>query len=785
VTFRARLTGAFLAVVMGPVLVGGVFVGITVNAINHSHERDRLNLAVNTTRTMIAAACDRLQTTAEAAATTTVAGTRPTLAQSLVTAGRASAIHIENAAGFTLVTTPNAPSAPWALCTPLPASSGIPAYDPSVDGPYTALASVVVMTNQLGQPAGYAYAIQTLTPAFVKQMSASTGVQTTIMSLGTPSVSTQSAAAAKHIAKFAAGLSRGSIGEDRGRYVRRMDPAGEQPFTIGMSVPVTPSGGLVAIVIAVATFAALAAIVAAWALARTTTKPLDEIAEAAGRIADGDLGTRVPVRHDDEVGHVGAAFNRLSRDMQSYATALTNSRDQLRGNLDMIGDTLASTHDLPRILRVILASAISATGAQAGVVLLADPSGSELRVQCEQGFDEPSAQDLAALVLTPGEGLLGSVAATGVARRGHPDDAAGPAPLPHEPTCRTFLAVPLRSPVAPPTAIAGVAGVVGVAGTVGAVGVLALYDRLGDDDFDDTDLRTVRSFAGHASIAVDNVRAHDEAQRLSHTDPLTGLYNYRHLKDLLRRETNRSTRFGHPLCVMVMDLDRFKEVNDTYGHAAGDAVLMEFASRIGVEIRGVDLAFRYGGEEFVLLLPETDGIGGITLAQRLGAAVRDAPFTIPGGRSEAGTRTTESTASETVAVTVSIGVAVFPEHGMDGTQVVESADDALYAAKAAGRDTYRLAVSRVAATPVIDASFTSLERHEGRFDHAPTQVVPSQPAAEAPVVRDEETAPAGIGGPSGFSGFGRWRNRGSGRAGGRLSGGAPGSPPPPRQSRGR
>ena len=134
---------------------------------------------------------------------------------------------------------------------------------------------------------------------------------------------------------------------------------------------------------------------------------------------------------------------------------------------------------------------------------------------------------------------------------------------------------------------------------------------------------------------MDNVRQHDEAKRLSHTDPLTGLYNYRHLKELLRREVHRAARFGHSLAVLVMDLDRFKQVNDTYGHAAGDAVLVEFARRIGIEIRGVDVAFRYGGEEFVLLLPETDALGGITLAQRLGASVREVPVAVPGGHAAA------------------------------------------------------------------------------------------------------------------------------------------------------
>src|SRR5262249_38468714 len=136
-------------------------------------------------------------------------------------------------------------------------------------------------------------------------------------------------------------------------------------------------------------------------------------------------------------------------------------------------------------------------------------------------------------------------------------------------------------------------------------GVIALYDRAGGAEFDDGDLQTVRTFAGHAAGAVDNVRLHDEARRLSHTDPLTGLYNFRHLQDTLGREISRSQRFGHPLCVMALDLDLFKHVNDTYGHGAGDAVLVEFARRVGGVIRGVDLAFRAGGEEFVLLLPET------------------------------------------------------------------------------------------------------------------------------------------------------------------------------------
>jgi diguanylate cyclase (GGDEF)-like protein len=170
---------------------------------------------------------------------------------------------------------------------------------------------------------------------------------------------------------------------------------------------------------------------------------------------------------------------------------------------------------------------------------------------------------------------------------------------------------------------------------------------------------------------------HEEAQRLSLTDPLTGLWNYRYLRESLRREVERASRFGRTLAVLVLDLDHFKEVNDTYGHAAGDAVLGEFARRIRIGLREVDVAFRQGGEEFVVLLPETDAYGGAIVAERLGAAVRDRPVSI------------EMRGS--IPVTVSIGVAVFPEHGKTAQEVLQAADDALYAAKNAGRDTHCVA----------------------------------------------------------------------------------------------
>jgi diguanylate cyclase (GGDEF)-like protein len=165
-------------------------------------------------------------------------------------------------------------------------------------------------------------------------------------------------------------------------------------------------------------------------------------------------------------------------------------------------------------------------------------------------------------------------------------------------------------------------------------------------------------------------------QQLAITDALTGLGNVRHLTDSLRLEVERAARFRRSIGVLLLDLDHFKEVNDTYGHRAGDAVLTEFAQRIRGVVREVDLAFRQGGEEFVILLPETDIGGSLTAARRVGEAVRSEPFVVDAGP---------------IGVTVSIGVAVYPRHASSGPAVLEAADAALYAAKAAGRDTFVLA----------------------------------------------------------------------------------------------
>ena len=172
-------------------------------------------------------------------------------------------------------------------------------------------------------------------------------------------------------------------------------------------------------------------------------------------------------------------------------------------------------------------------------------------------------------------------------------------------------------------------------------------------------------------------------------DPLTGLYNRRYLSETLERELARAMREGYPVSLVMADIDHFKDVNDTYGHAAGDLVLRSLGCIFKADTRPGDIACRYGGEEFLLVLPNADARTAVARAEQL--------------RKEIG-RSRVAWLGHDVGVTLSLGVASFPLYGATGDEVVAAADLALYAAKAAGRD--RVALSGVA--PDADGSVARL-----------------------------------------------------------------------------
>jgi diguanylate cyclase (GGDEF)-like protein len=168
-------------------------------------------------------------------------------------------------------------------------------------------------------------------------------------------------------------------------------------------------------------------------------------------------------------------------------------------------------------------------------------------------------------------------------------------------------------------------------------------------------------------------------------DPLTGLYNRRYLEEFLQKEIYRSQRSGKPFAVVMIDVDHFKRFNDTFGHEAGDMVLQELGKFLRHNVRGSDVACRYGGEELTLILPESSLENSETFAEKIREGVKHLNV--------------KSRHQSLDGITISIGVAVFPQDGLTYEQLLESADGALYRAKKAGRDRVILASDTVSPSP--------------------------------------------------------------------------------------
>jgi diguanylate cyclase (GGDEF)-like protein len=198
-------------------------------------------------------------------------------------------------------------------------------------------------------------------------------------------------------------------------------------------------------------------------------------------------------------------------------------------------------------------------------------------------------------------------------------------------------------------------------------GTLTLFGA----SFTDDQRMTAASLSAHAVVALENARLHRIVEHQALVDGLTGLANRRQCERSLTSELARAQRFAGPLAVVVADLDDFKDVNDRFGHPAGDVVLREFAAVLRETLRDADLAGRWGGEEFILILPGTDVDGAVKLAERIREELRNRAIVTPDGAS--------------ISITSSFGVASYPP-AQSEEKLVAAADSALYAAKRAGKD---------------------------------------------------------------------------------------------------
>ncbi len=196
--------------------------------------------------------------------------------------------------------------------------------------------------------------------------------------------------------------------------------------------------------------------------------------------------------------------------------------------------------------------------------------------------------------------------------------------------------------------------------------------------YTEADKDMLSMFAAQAAIAIRNARFYSKIEQISVTDELTALSNRRGIFQLGEREFERALRFGRPLAVLMLDIDHFKRVNDTYGHPMGDQVLRALADCVRQNTRGIDVAGRYGGEEFTLLLPETDLPVAIQIAERLRQSIADLSIPICRGKGD--------TPPVHIRIKVSIGVAFMQPDIPNLSVLIDLADQALYRAKDSGRN---------------------------------------------------------------------------------------------------
>ncbi len=372
---------------------------------------------------------------------------------------------------------------------------------------------------------------------------------------------------------------------------------------------------------------------------------------AAKRIGGGDFAVTVPVEGDDEFAQLGREFNKMSRELEQRVEELAGERARLRESIERVGATFAANLDRAALLEIGTQTIVDAVEAQCGRATIRTPDDGPLLEAARVGDLAGAEQAIAAAEAHVGEHGVAATADRGAL-------AALAAPIAQHDVA-----------TGPPRGIVSV----------------ARRDR----PFTDAERELVASLARQTGISLENVDLHEQVKRQAVTDELTGLSNHGRFQQVIAAEAAAARRFDQPLGLVMLDIDDFKRVNDTYGHQQGDLVLREVARVLHDCSREVDEPARYGGEELAVALQQTDVAGAEAIAERVRTAVEALALPRLDG-------------AGTLRVTVSCGVAASADG--DPLALVAAADAALYAAKRAGKNrTARAADAPVSAVPVDDA----------------------------------------------------------------------------------
>jgi two-component system, cell cycle response regulator len=340
----------------------------------------------------------------------------------------------------------------------------------------------------------------------------------------------------------------------------------------------------------------------------------------------------IPVDSEDEIGESGKAFNYLVK-----ALAASHSRDAAVSSFSAM---LASQLDLDVLVNKALQELLQHTDANAGAILIATEG--QMNVAASQGIRTPdslrSSDHVRLAMQTPKRmcvALPDDIAVEGVLTNFRP-----------------------REVIVDPVLYKGI--------PLGAI-ILASATGFTNEVKSRLDL-----FGQGMALAMNNALTHDRLQKLAALDPMTGIYNRRFGMARLGEEFSRAVRTHGPLGVMMFDIDHFKKVNDTYGHLAGDRVLIQVTKTARVALRDGDILMRYGGEEFLVILPAASKENARDVGERLRRMVEE---------------TSVADGDQVIRVTISIGITSYPELEVAGEQdLVKRADEALYSAKESGRN---------------------------------------------------------------------------------------------------
>lgn len=354
----------------------------------------------------------------------------------------------------------------------------------------------------------------------------------------------------------------------------------------------------------------------------------------------------------DSISKLCSFVGFMLENITSKKTYMRHIRDLAAIDIALLN--FASFKDANTLYEYIVEVASKYLNAEKASLMLPEEDSQELFIKAVKGMNKWIAKNIRVRI---GEGIAGKVY-----KEGNPmiiSDIEKNLSTKKRPNYKTgsFVSVPLK---------------------IGdeAIGVLNLSDKLTGEVFSETDMEFLRYFASYASISIKGAyyyRISEQMRTLSVTDSLTGLFNRRYFDDRLFEELQRATRYDYIFSLAIFDIDDFKLFNDTEGHLAGDEVLKAIANISRESLRSIDIIARFGGEEFSIIMPQTDRDEAFLVTERLRKNIKELmPLTwkkFPRDK-----------------ITVSIGVAMFPENGKDAKTLIRSADMALYKAKMSGKD---------------------------------------------------------------------------------------------------